>query len=222
MAAVSRPVALIAAVGVVAILALILSPSSSAPASGLAPSPKKRTAKKGNEPDWDLPAPDPKRRFARVMGLPRNVFVPLIAPERALVIPLTPGKDDLVAIPAKLAGGEGAWAYTGMVEANGVRMALLENKGLNQSGYVREGEAWKAARVVGITSAAIVLADDKGVAETVFRFDPNAPVKPKADPAATPAFGPGGIGSPMVGPIDPNATLGSPIRSLPSPRTLSR
>lgn len=218
MAAVSRPVAFLAAIGVVAILALVLNPSDAGPKAPLVPK-KRRTAKKAGTADWDLPPPDPTVHFAPVAGTPRNVFVPLVATVRPLTLPKLETKDDLVQIPAKLAGGEGAWAYTGMVEANGVRMALLENKGLNQSGYVREGELWKTARVVGITSACIVLADDKGATETVFRFDPNAPPKPKAEPGSAPSFGPGGIGAPPVGPINPGGT-GFPIRptlTLPDP-----
>lgn len=222
MAAVSRPVAFLAGFGLIAVVGLLL--TNPAPEPAKATAARRRTPVKKDGDDWNLPAPDPKLAFAHLTGVPRNVFVPLVVPERAVGLPKAEvEKDDLVQIPGKLAAGEGAWTYTGMVEANGVRMALLENKGLNQAGYVREGEAWKTARIVGITSACIVLADAKGLTETVFRFDPNAPVKPKAE--TPPAFGPGGVGPSPVGPIAPGGA-GFAIRptlSLPDPsRTFPR
>ena len=58
-----------------------------------------------------------------------------------------------------------------------------------------------------------MLADDKGATETVFRFDPNAP--PKAKPEAEASFGPGGVGSALVGPIAPGGS-GFSIRAVPS------
>ncbi len=202
MAAVSRPVIYLAVAGVAAV-AFLLATKDDAPAPTAKAAPRRRVAKAGA--DWDFPAPDPSLRFDKPRNAPRNVFVPLAAEQKPLPVLREPiGKDDLVAIPAKLAGGEAAWAYTGMVEANGVRMALLENKAKNLSGYVREGEYWKKARVVGISSPCIVLADEKGVNETVYRFDPNAPPKPKAEPG--PSFGPGGVGAPLVGPIAPGGS----------------
>ena len=212
MAALSRPVVY----GALALLAVgVVLWSSGSPAAAPAPTARKRVAKRTTGPDWDLPLPDPKLRFRRLAGTSRNVFAPLVAIERPLAA-LRPNveTDRLFQVPAKLAGGEAAWAYTGMVEANGVRLALLENKGTQKSGYVREGDLWKTAHVVGITAACVVLADEKGKSETVFRLDPNEPAKPKPEPEG--GFRPVG-GAPPSGPIGPL----SPGRLPPSlfPRT---
>lgn len=209
--ALSRPVGygLLAAV-VVGALLFTNDPAAPNPTK---PPARRRTSTKKDGADWALPAPDPKLRFPRTTGTPRNVFVPRVVVEKRLpAVGAETPPEDLVQIPAKLAGGESAWAYTGMVEANGVRMALLENKGTKVAGYVREGDAWKAARVVGITSACIVLADEKGKAETVFRLDPNAPPKPKPVPGSE--FGSAGVGPNLVGPINPGSP-GNAIRPLP-------
>ena len=202
MAAISRPVLYAAAAGLAAIAFLLATGGGdAAPAAPRAPR-KRAATPKGD--DWDLPAPDPALRFPRLLTPPRDVFAPLVNEERPVAIPRLPNlaQGDLVAIPGGLAGGEGGWTYSGLVEANGVRMALLENKARNQSGYVREGDYWKAARVLSIASPALVLADDKGRELTVYRFDPNAPAKPTT-PAAGPSFGPGGVGGALVGPIAP-------------------
>lgn len=218
MAVVSRPMAWAAFLGVVAAIALWSTNDSSPPPP---PVPHKRVALKAGEPNWDLPVPDPNLRFGHFPGPPRDVFAPLVKADAPIVLPrasLAAG-DALMAVPAKMAGGEAGWAYTGMVEADGVRMALLENKATKQAGYVREGDFWKAAHVVGISSPCVVFTDEKGESQAVYRLDPNAPPKPKNE--AGPAFGPGGVGAPLVGPISPGGP-GFGIRpSLsPAPRTL--
>lgn len=210
MAVVSRPIAGAAVVTLVVAVVLWATNDSSAP---VAAAPRKRLAQKEGAPGWDLPAPDPALHFGRSLAPPRDVFTPLVSPQVPIALPrvavLTP--DQLVAVPPKLAGGEAGWIYTGMVEADGVRMALLENKAIKGITYVREGDAWKTARVVGISSPCVVLADAKGVTQTVYRFDPNAPVKPKAGPGSVAgagpgfapggAFSPGGSFTPLSGPI---------------------
>jgi hypothetical protein len=157
---------------------------------------KKRVAKTAFD-GWDFPPPDPGLRLPKPKNVSRDVFLPKVKVQR--VIRVAEAKDDLVAVPANLAGGEGGWAYTGMAEVDGVRMALLENSGTKQSGYVREGEDWKKAHVVGITTACIVLSDEKGTAQTIYRFNPNDP--PKVKPLPNPGFAPLNPGGVPTGPI---------------------
>lgn len=202
----SRPFMTIAVLSLLVIAFLLLSPPT--PSAPVATTRKKPV--KVADAGWDFPPPDPKLHFAKPGRRGRNPFAPLVVADRA-VPPPDAEKEDVVQIPAGLAGGEANWAYTGMAEVDGVRMALLENGGSKKSGYVREGETWKKSRIVGISSACIVLADEKGVSETVFRFNPNDP--PKVKPLPEGGFQP-------TGPI--GAGLGLRPLTPPPPPGVSR
>lgn len=193
MAFVSKPVIFF---GIFAIAASIYVWSQPEAAAAKTSTTKKRSAKVAFD-GWDFPPPDPTLHIPKPRATTRDVFLPKVKVQR--VVRLPSAQEDLVAIPAGLADGEGGWAYTGMAEVDGVRMALLENSGTRQSGYIREGEDWKKAHVVGITTACIVLSDEKGVAQTVYRFNPNDP--PKIKPPPNPGFAPLNPGGLPSGPI---------------------
>jgi hypothetical protein len=136
-------------------------------------------------------------RFDKPKGLLRNVFKPLLAVERSAMT--ADELDEKMKLPASIAGGEADWAYTGMVEIDGVKLALLENGTTHQGGYVREGEVWKKSRIVRITMASLEIEGPDGTAETVFRYNPNK--TPKVKPPPEPGFRPLDVNPALRGPI---------------------
>lgn len=191
--AISRPVGYFS-LAAVAVFAYVWSSSDSTPPKATATA-KHKSAAKGKEAGWDFPdtsdvAPFPKPKRSR-----RDLFAPLVMVEH--VAPLVKPEEDLIKVPAALADGEGSWAYTGMVEVDGKRMALLENQATHVGAYVNEGQVWKKARIVAISVASVLMADEKGTVQTVYRFNPNQPPKEKAggiDPNARPLDLSGPIG----------------------------
>jgi len=207
MAVVSKPVGYLA---VIAVAVGIYAYSDPGPAKTTGKEPVKKKVARKADAGWDFPLLDNSIHFDKPKGLARDPFLPVVKNLRAIAPP-TLEKDDIVQIPGRLAGGEGGWAYTGMVEVDGARMALLENSGTKKMGYVREGEDWKKAHVVGITTACIVLSDEKGVAETIYRFNPNDPPKVKAPPeGGFQPLNPGGIPGGM-----PPGRIGSGLQIRP-------
>jgi len=193
MAVISRP-ALYGILALVAIGAWWWSSSDSgAPVKSGA---RKSASKKNNGNDWVFFASDYPTPFDKPAKAMRDIFKPLLYVEKVL-----PKVDQaqLMIIPTNLAKGEANWAYTGMVEVNGVRMALLENSSSRQGGYVKEGETWKQSQIVSITTECIVLAGPDGSEGTVYRYNPNLPPKQKPTPDA--GFQPVDLGSSLSGPI---------------------
>lgn len=195
MAVVSKPVLFFALFATAAAVYLWSSPET---ASAKTPPTTKKRVAKAKFDGWDFPPPEPA--LPKPKAIARDVFLPKVKVQRVVRLPSPGAKEDLVAIPTNLADGEGGWAYTGMAEVDGVRMALLENSGTRQSGYIREGEDWKKAHVVGITTACIVLSDEKGVAQTIYRYNPNDPPKPKPPPdLGFQPLNPGGLPTGPIG-----------------------
>ncbi len=158
--------------------------------------PAKRTAKKSTLQDWTFPKEELAVHFDPPAGRARNIFSPLIAGE-----PSIEGEPDeeLMKLPADLADGESDWAYTGMVEVDGKRLALLENGAQHQGGYVREGDTWKKSRIVRISMANLVIAGPDGTERTIFRYNPTQ--TPKPPPLPDPGFRPLDVNPALRGPI---------------------
>lgn len=166
----------------------------------------KLSGKKSHEPQWNFAKEELAARFPKPVGQRRNIFKALVEVERPT---LNADEEEIMKLPATLTDGEADWAYTGMVEVDGRRLALLENPSTHQGGYVREGETWKKARIVSITMPSIVLAGPDGEETTVFRFNPNKTPKPKPPPES--GFRPMDLGSALKGPI------GVELRKEPAP-----
>lgn len=170
--------------------------SNSDPVKPPKPNAKKGTSSKGATKNWEFPASEVALRFDKPEGKLRDIFIPLVYVDKSVI---KSEQDELMKIPANMAGGEGDWAYTGMVEVDGSRMALLENGTTHQGGYVKTGDTWKKSRVVAISSASIVVEGPDGSQETVFRFNANQPPKPKPLPDA--GFRPMDLSRALNGPI---------------------
>lgn len=158
----------------------------------------KVSTKKISEQPWDFIRSEKPVVFEAPTSGISDAFRPLIFVDRKH---LRVQEEELMKVPANLAQGEGNWTYTGMVEVNGERLALLENAALHQGGYVKEGETWKKSKIVSITSASIVMSGTDGVQETVYRFNPDQVPKPKPPPDSG------------FRPLDPSSALKGPIGS---------
>lgn len=168
------------------------------PAKGAVHAARPSAGRKVAVNEWVFDASETSVRFEKPKGRMRNIFQALIYAEGQM-----PGSEvePLTKLPADLAQGEGDWAYTGMVEVDGVKLALLENGTSHQGGYVREGETWKRSRIARITMPCIVVVGPDGVETTVFRYNPNQTPKPK--PLPDPGFRPMDLGPALRGPIGP-------------------
>jgi len=188
--------------GLIVIVAAVYFWPSSSPTPAAQRPGAKANAGKNKERDWTFLASDFGPRFDKPQGKTRDIFNPLFYVEHAA--PKT-NQDQIMEVPANLAQGEAGWAYTGMAEVDGKRLALLENSSTHQGGFVKEGEAWKRSHIVSITSESIILVGPDGSEETVYRYDPNRPAKQKAATAAPDAgFQPVDVGPALRGPIGAN------------------
>ena len=160
------------------------------------PAAAKSLGRKAAGQEWNFPASETSVRFKKPTAEMRNIFQALLYTERPM---LGAEEEVLMKVPAALAAGEGDWAYTGMVEIDGVKLALLENGTSHQGGYVREGETWKKSRIAGITMASVTFVGPDGTDTTVFRYNANQVPKPKTPP--DPGFRPMDLGPALRGPI---------------------
>jgi hypothetical protein len=156
----------------------------------------KTSTRKSLDQDWSFPEGELEARFEKPNGPARNIFKPLLEPEKSSI---STDEQEIVKLPANFADGEPDWAYTGMVEVDGKRLALLENASKHQGGYVREGEIWKKSKILKITMAGILLEGPDGSQATVNRFNANA--VPKEKPPAEGGFKPLDVGAAIRGPI---------------------
>lgn len=119
--------------------------------------PKKRTtiAKKGAE---TFTEEDQTASFDRVQVTFKNAFVPLVAKSGGVG-----GADGQAnAIPASFSGGDGSWVFTGSVEVDGVRQALLENRRTNDGVFLRAGQRWKNCVVKRVYEDSVVIEGPSG------------------------------------------------------------
>lgn len=121
------------------------------------PVSKKKTtvAKKGAEVFTEE---DQNASFERVQVTFKNSFVPLVAKSGGIG-----GADGQAnAIPASFSGGDGNWVFTGSVEVDGVRQALLENRKTQDGVFLRSGQRWKNCVVKRVLSDAVVIEGPSG------------------------------------------------------------
>ena len=143
-------------------------------------------------------------KFEKPKDTKRNLFQPLIH-SRASIVSANADSSAPLKIPALLAEGDPNWAFTGIAEVDGQRLALLENSATHQSGFVKEGDPWKGAKIRRITQDSLTMEDQDGVQQVVPRYDPNQPEKPKATP--TGGFETLHIGGGLKGAILPEVHL---------------
>lgn len=107
---------------------------------------------------------DSKVHFATLKDSPKNAFKPLVYSSRAGIEASAP---DRSVIPGLLTDNEANWAFTGQVEVNGTKMALLENSNTGEGVYVRVGDHWKKSIVSSIDDETLVLVGPDSAPVTV-------------------------------------------------------
>lgn len=115
---------------------------------------------------------DENARFARLDEPINNAFKPVVVDDgkksnRGAELPNQ--------IPANFMNGENGWFLTGIVTADGQRMALLENATDNQGEYLTLGQTLKSATLTDISANTIVLTGPSGESK-LFTLLENRPV----------------------------------------------
>lgn len=155
-----KPVFWVAIVGVAIAGYVLTEPDNKASATGKTkPATKKtRTAGKASKNTIVFTEQDEKAKFQTISAPLKNSFVPVVA--RSGI----GGADASAnALPTDFTGGEANWVFTGSVEVNGVRQALLENRNTGEGVFLRRGERWKAATVQSIQENGIVMNGPSGI-----------------------------------------------------------
>jgi hypothetical protein len=132
-----------------------------APESGAA---KKPTTKKSNKPvvakkgTEIFTEEDKNASFPRIQVEFKNAFVPLVAKDGGI------GGSDAAAnkIPSSFSGGDANWVFTGTVEVDGVRQALLENRNSGDGVFLRSGQRWKNCVVKRVNQDSVVIEGPSG------------------------------------------------------------
>ncbi len=176
--------------------------------SGPGPSTPTAAAKKTKKSAKDsgmYTKEDKTAKFASISAEPHNVFTPLIKKQAILALkPMAGG------LGGQLTGGEANWYYTGMVELDGTKQALLENTVSGESVYVSPGETWKAARIASVDVSTIVMIGPDGtkvdVPITQYGAAPGAVASTIAPGPGTQPLSVGG--APVRGPIGAPTNVG--------------
>ena len=161
------------------------------------PTSKRKATSFSKQAEWKFPADELNARFDPPSARMRDAFEPLIKAEKTMT---KAEEEQLMKVPANLTGGEPSWIFTGVVEVDGVKMALLENLSTKLGMYVKQGDAWKKCRLASVAVESISLVGEDGVSQIVYRFNPNVVPKAKAptdngmpaQPGGPPGGGPGG------------------------------
>lgn len=140
-----------------------------APSDAPAPSTSSKKRPKANSKTDGLYTPeDSLAKFASVTTPVADVFNPLVKKPILAIKPPPQPVDPTGAggggIDSRLTGGEASWFYTGLVELDGQRQALLENTKTGETMYVSAGEGWKAARIRTVDVSAVVMVGPDGTA----------------------------------------------------------
>lgn len=189
--------------------------TSDEPAKSPKPLPKKPQVGAASNQQSDYTDADYSAKFEKPPRALRNVFLPLIKSHAPETGPADSAKEAPLKIPALLAEGDPNWAFTGIAEVDGQRLALLENSASHQSGFVKEGDPWKGAKIRKITPDSLTMEDADGNPQVVPRYDPNQPEKPKPTPSS--GFQPLQLGG-LRGPILPDVSIEPESISNSAPR----
>jgi hypothetical protein len=199
MAKISKPVLYTVLLGVAALIFVYATEPDPAPAG----TGTKRTATKTVNKKADVYLPeDYKAKFASLNEVPKDAFHPLVVRKTSGTQASPPDPDG---IPFDATGGEPDWHYTGLVEVNGTKMALIENDSTGEGVYLRRGDRWKKIVVSSISDEALILVGPGG---TPFRIklgergeEPAAPTGTNPTPLQPPLQGVIGAGSANVPPL---------------------
>ncbi|MEQ1823758.1 MAG: hypothetical protein ABL949_14715 [Fimbriimonadaceae bacterium] len=129
---------------------------SAKPSSGMSVAARKSSQSKKGEIVFTKE--DETAKFDRITVPIKNAFNPVIASGSGIS-----GADAAAnAVPASYAGGDGSWVFTGSVEIDGSRQALLENRKSNDGVFLRAGQRWKSCVVKRVLADSVVLDGPSG------------------------------------------------------------
>jgi hypothetical protein len=101
---------------------------------------------------------DETAKFERITVPIRNAFNPVIASGSGIS-----GTDGAAnALPASYTGGDSSWVFTGSVEIDGARQALIENRKSNDGVFLRAGQRWKNCVVKRVLEDSVILDGPSG------------------------------------------------------------
>lgn len=104
--------------------------------------------------------------FKPVMFDIQDKFTPLVYRMQPVGSPDIIRPNELT-IPGNFTGAETNWAFTGVVDVDGKRSALVENGTSGQSEYLHPGEKWKTSSVKDITENVLILRDVSGAQKNI-------------------------------------------------------
>src|ERR1043166_2554487 len=119
MAGISRPVGY-SALAIVCVAVYMW--SNSEPEKAAKTATHKTLTAKAAEPEWNFPKAETTTHFDKPEAKMRNIFAALVQVDKSTP---NPDAEQIMKVPANLAQGDPNWAYTGMVEVDGVKLALL-------------------------------------------------------------------------------------------------
>jgi len=143
--------------------------------------------------------------FPPVNTAPKNAFMPLVV------------RDDRGAgtqLPNALSAGGGNWIFTGTVELNGVKQALLENPATGEGAFLSLGESWNGFRVETIRDDQVTVTGPSGEAKTI-KLEGEVVSNP--NPAAN---APLTLNNPLSGPIGGNLGVRPMTNTPPAMETV--
>ncbi|MCE9559966.1 MAG: hypothetical protein K8R88_13585 [Armatimonadetes bacterium] len=159
----SNPVKLLMAIAGLAVIYMLLNGESDAVAK-TAKKPKLTSASKLKMPEG-ISKEDYDATFDALQEEPKNAFTPLVVSTRGARQSSEPAS--LNAIPSDWTAGEAGWTFTGVVETDGRRQALLENKSSGNGVFLNIGEHWKQLTVESIGESFMIITGPTGVTRTI-------------------------------------------------------
>lgn len=153
----SKPVQLLLAVALLAIVYMAL---------GEEPTAERRSRKVSTKPVASkeyadgITQQDVDAKFEPLNQAPKDAFKPLVKRNTGRGQFESNASPDV--IPAGFAGGESGWTFTGIVDTNGETEALLENKANGGSVFLTVGETWKDLTVQAIGGSTLSISGPDG------------------------------------------------------------
>ena len=104
-------------------------------------------------------------KFDALQEEPKNAFTPLVVSTRTARQSAEPGSVN--GIPSDWTAGEAGWTFTGVVESDGQRQVLLENKSTGEGVFLNRGEHWKQLTVESIGESFVIITGPTGASRTL-------------------------------------------------------
>jgi hypothetical protein len=191
----TKPIVWIGLIGACAIIYLVAVPpdSTKSEKSTKKPIPEAKAPVGFTKEDYTV-------TFPPVNSATRNAFMPVVMRQDR--------NGTAQAAPNALSAGGGNWIFTGTVELNGVKQALLENPATGEGAFLRLGESWNGYSVVTIRDDQVTVTSPTGQSKTI-KLEGEVVPAPNNAPSNAPLT----LNNPLSGPIGGNFG----VRALDNP-----